>query len=163
MESASPGSDAVLTPPAQRRRPWFGLFGLLAAMLGFPLAVTSPYIVEFLRPPPAPHKLSDTLAEAGDKLVGRLIDRVRGRKPDAPLIPPAERPWLLYLSVAATSLGLIGSLAGTVGWICREDHRLAGSAIAVGALAVAWTYIVAALVIALVLCFLLLLSGYFGG
>ncbi len=159
MEIAPPGSDAVLSPPARPRRSWFGLIGFVAAVLGLPLAIASPYIAEFLKPPPAPHKLSDTLAEAGDKLVGRLIDRVRGRKPDAPVIPPAERPWLLYLTITATSLGLIGSLAGTVGWIRREDHRLAGSAIAVGALAVAWMYIVAALVIALVLIFFLWLSG----
>jgi hypothetical protein len=69
----------------------------------------------------------------------------------------------LDLSVAATSLGLVGSLSGTAGWIRREDPRMAASAITVGALAVAWVYIVAALVIALVIFFLLLLGGALGG
>jgi hypothetical protein len=69
----------------------------------------------------------------------------------------------LYLSVAATSLGLIGSLSGTAGWIRREDSRMAVSAITVGALAVAWVYIMAALVIALVIVILLMLDGALGG
>jgi hypothetical protein len=97
----------------------------------------------------------------------RMLDRARGKAAAPKAKPPPkpqsrERLWLLYLSVAATSLGLVGSLSGTVGWIRREDSRLAGSAIAVGALAVAWIYIVAALVTALVIVFLFLLASALG-
>jgi hypothetical protein len=73
-------------------------------------------------------------------------------------------PWPLYLSIAAASLGLTGSLSGTVGWIRREDLRLTVSAMAVGALAVAWIYIVLGIVIgAAIAILLILLSALHGG
>ena len=54
-------------------------------------------------------------------------------------------------------------MAGTGAWIRRENHRLATSAIIAGSLAVAWVYIVAALVIALAIVFLLVFFGTVGG
>jgi hypothetical protein len=138
---------------------------LLVGILGFAVAVTHPYVAEALKPPePPPPKLSDTLAEAGDKLVGKVIDRVRGRKSEPVAqqpAPPPPKPWGLYLSIAATALGFIVLVSGTVGWVRREDHRLAASAMIAGFLAIAWVYIVVALVIALVLVFLLLILGLF--
>ena len=98
----------------------------------------------------------------------QMLEMARGgpavvkAEPPPPARPPVW-PWALYISVAATSLGLIGSLSGTAGWIRREDSRMAMSAITVGALAVAWVYIMAAVVIALVVVILLMLDGALGG
>jgi hypothetical protein len=152
-------------PP--RVRYAFGLIGLLIGLAGLAAAIARPYIAEALKPPePPPQKLSDKLAEVGDKFVGRMIDRVRGAKP-APVAaqpaPPPRTPWPWYLSVAAASLGFVAAVSGTAGWVRREDHRLAASAITAGFLAVAWVYIVMALVIALVIVFLLILLGALGG
>ncbi len=153
------------TPP--RTRYALGSLGLVVGVVALVAAVAGPHIAKALKPPePPPQKLSDTLVEAGDKFVGRLLDRARGKQAQPAAEPPpvpSATPWDWYLSVAATSLGLVGALSGTVGWVRREDHRLAASAIVTGSLAVAWAYIVAALVIALVIVFLLLLFGALGG
>ena len=158
--------DAALSP-APRVRYARGLFGFVLGILRLVATVAGPHIARALKPPdPPPQKLSDTLVEAGDKLIGKLLDRVRGKQPEtirnAPPPTPAI-PWGWYLSVAATSLGMPGALAGTGAGVRRENHRLAASAIVTGSLAVAWTYIVAALVIALAIFFLLLLFGAMGG
>jgi hypothetical protein len=168
-ESPTMGADGI--GPERRTRYGLGLCGLLLAVVGLALAIARPYIAEALEPPPhrAPRpKLSHALAKAGEKFVDRMLEKARGgaavvnAEPPPPARPPVW-PWALYLSVAATSLGLIGSLSGTAGWIRREDSRMAVSAITVGALAVAWVYIMAALVIALVIVILLMLDGALGG
>jgi hypothetical protein len=147
----------------------FGLAGLIVAALGLALGVMQPHITEAMKPPPPPppQKMADVLAEAGDKFVGKMVDRVRGKKPEPPKAvepPPKKTPWPLYISIAATSLGLAGSLSGTVGWIRREDLRLTVSAMAIGALAVAWIYIVLGIVIgAAIAILLMLLSALHGG
>jgi hypothetical protein len=166
----SPVNEAPVAPQPLRTRYALGLLGLLVGVLGLFAAVARPHIAEALKPPkppePPPQKLSDTLADAGDKFVDRIIDRLREKKaePAAKAPPPSPpTPWDLYLAVAATSLGLVGALAGTAGWVRREDHRLAASSIVVGVLALAWVQIVAALVIAFLIVFLLLLGGAIGG
>jgi hypothetical protein len=136
MALAAAGDPDSALPPQPRVRYALGLLGFVLGILGLTAAVAGPRIAEALKPPePPPQKLSDTLAEAGDKFVGRVLDRVRGKKPAAaaethPSPPPT--PWGWYLSVAATSLGLVGAVAGTGGWVRREDHRLAASAIIAG-------------------------------
>ena len=58
-----------------------GLLGFFFGIVGLSAAIAGPHIAQALKPPePPPPKLSDTIAEAGDKLVGRVLDRVRGRK-----------------------------------------------------------------------------------
>lgn len=166
MNQTLPDSPPPTVQPP-RTRYGFGLSGLLFGFVGLAVAVACPYIAEALKPPPPPpQKLSDTLAEAGEKFVGRMIDRVRGKKTASPAeLPPQPQPipWTRYFALTATALGLLGAVLGTASWIRREDHRLAASAILAGALAVAWIYIVAALVIALVIVFLLLLLGALNG
>jgi hypothetical protein len=167
MQTVSRDSVTIVDSPPPRFRYGFGLFGLSIGVIGLALAVGRPHIAEALeraRPKEPPQKLSDALADAGDKFVGRMIDRVRGKKHEAAVRPPRPEPtpWLWYFSIVATGLGFAGSLSGTVSWIRREDHRLAASAIVAGALAVAWVYIIAALVIAFVIFFLLILLGSVG-
>jgi hypothetical protein len=141
---------------------------MIVAVVGLGLAVGHPQIVELLEPPPPPTaKLTDALVEAGDKLVEKVVNRVRGKKPapapaaEPPAAPPAKPRWPLYLSIAATSLGFFGSLSGTIGWIRREDHRLAGATVAIGGVAVAWMYIVAALAMAITMVILFVIVRIF--
>lgn len=165
LETPPTATEIVSSEP--RTRYGLSLCGLALAVAGLMLAVAWPYIGEILEPPPPPEprlKLSEILSEAGERFVDRMLDRARGKAPAPRAEPPPKprpsgRPWLLYLSIVATSLGLVGSLSGTVGWIRREDSRLSGSAIAVGAIAVGWIYIVAAVVTALVILILWLLSS----
>ena len=171
VEAESPTMGANGIGPERRTRYGLGLCGLLLAVVGLALAIARPYIADGLEPPPhrAPRpKVSHALAKAGEDFVDRMLEKARGGSavvkvdPPPPARPPVW-PWALYLSVAATSLGLFGSLSGTAGWIRREDSRMSVSAITVGALAVAWVYIMAALVIALVVVILLMLDGCSAG
>jgi hypothetical protein len=82
-----------------RLRYGFGLAGLVAAAIGLVLGVMQPHITEVMKPlpppEPPPQKMADVLAEAGDKFVGKMVDRVRGRKPEPPRaapLPPHCRP-----------------------------------------------------------------------
>ena len=104
-----------------------------------------------------------TLAEAGDKFVGRMIDRAR--KTPVTSSPPASLHLSLsfYLGMLAPTLGVAGSALSVAGWIRREDHRMAVSAMVVGFLTVAWLYILAALTLALVIAVLSVLLGAFDG
>jgi hypothetical protein len=164
------GPAGVLDSTALPERPVryaLGLLGFIFGVTGLIAAVAGPHIAQALKPlEPPPQKLADKLAEAGDKFVGRLLDRVRGKQAEKVVdaLPPAPpAPWGWYLSVAATALGLVGAVAGTGAWIRRENHRLAASAIITGSLAVAWVYIVAALVLALAIMFLVMMFGTLGG
>jgi hypothetical protein len=168
VETPTMGASGIRPKP--RTRYGLALCGLLLAAVGLLLALTRPYIAEALEPSrdrEPRQKLSHVLAEAGEIFVDRMVEKVRGGAAAVEAGPPPARarewPWDLYLSVAATSLGLIGSLSGTAGWIRREDPRMAVSAITVGALAVAWIYIMSALVTALVIVILLILGRALGG
>jgi len=97
---------------AQRpaRRFALGLFGLILGVAGLATAVAGPFAAEALAPPPEPaKKAAEVIADAGDKLAGRLIDRVKGKRPaPAADAPPAPQPvpWAWYFSAAAMSLGV---------------------------------------------------------
>jgi len=55
-----------------------------------------------------------------------------------------------WVSMGATCCGLVGVVLGAIAWVRREDLRLAGSAIGMGAVVVAAQYIFIALVMAFV-------------
>ncbi|OAI46461.1 hypothetical protein AYO44_11285 [Planctomycetaceae bacterium SCGC AG-212-F19] len=147
-------SEALVQEPLQAtsgERPWLGIVGAVVAFLGLGLAVLSPGIIQALQPPKK--ELAAVVADAGVKLAAKL----KGIKP-APAAPAQpEIPWALVCSSTATCLGMSGAGSGAVGWIRREDRRLATTAVIAGGLAVAWSYIVLAISVALVLFFLLVL------
>lgn len=171
------------TTGLRRRRGYaFGVVGLIAGIFGLAAALAKPHLVEAIEPPSRPvvqpeqQKLSDTLAEAGEKFVDRMADRVR-RRTTAPaaaetpevVVEPAEpaheappMKWEHRVAIAATGLGLLGLVGGTAGWIRRENHRLAGSAITLGLLAISWQYIAMGIVLAVGVFVLLLLLRHFG-
>lgn len=149
--------------PSHRVRYACGAFGLISGLAGLAIALAQPHIAEGLKAPePPPQRLSETLVEAGDQLVSRMVDRVTGKKSEpamTPPVPPPVTPWAWYLSIAATALGFIGAVSGVVGWVRIENPRLAASAVAVGSLAIALVYLPgAAFVIALIIVVLLFLA-----
>jgi hypothetical protein len=142
--------------------PW-GIGGMVLGFLAFAMAVLAPLVWHAAEPPPpAEPKMADILADAGAKFVDKMVNKVRGHKPAAAMAAPAAKkplPWPLIWSIAATSLGIVATGAGSVSWIRREDKRIASSAVAAGGLAIAWNYVVVALVIALVIIFLLIVAS----
>ena len=135
----------------------FGLAGVVIAFLGLSVAVVHPLFADLWEPPPK--DAADVVVEAGKKLAGKLVQKVKRAQP-AP--PPNRVSWPTVFAIAAASAGLAGVGLGAVSWIRREDHRLSAAAVAVGLLAVAWHYIVAAIVVAVVLAVLALILSAVG-
>jgi hypothetical protein len=67
VDEASPANTSIPTVRPPHPSSEFGFFGLLVGSVGLVIVVVHPYPAEALKPPPPPQKLSDTLAEAGDK------------------------------------------------------------------------------------------------
>ena len=89
IETLTTAGDGVGSEP--RPRYALGLCGSLLAVLGLALAIARPYVAEALKPPPPPdpqQRLSRVLAEAGEKLVDRMLDKVRGRPAAGQAGPP---------------------------------------------------------------------------
>lgn len=141
----------------------FGLAGLAVSILGLILAVARPHVDDAAEPPPPiPAKIGDQVVDAADKFVGRMIDRARG-KPNQPAAPaPKVLPWRWYLAVAGPALGLLGAMAGLIGWVRHELPRPTVAAMVVGFLAVAWIYLLVALVITFVIVAAVLILGHIG-
>jgi hypothetical protein len=150
MEESSPVQPISPSPQAGGRYA-FGLTGLILALLGLLLVVATPSITRIVNPP---QKLGDAIAEAGDKLMEKVVDRVKGKRPIEKAQPPV--PIKSYLHLAANTLAVLGAALGAVAWVRREDHRLAGCAMTIGALAIAFHYFVVAVFLAVIFLTLLL-------
>ena len=87
----------------------------------------------------------------------KMLDRINGKKIEPPVAPQPDpdvmKAW--YLSLTSTSLGLVGMLLGTTAWLRREDHRLAAVALVTGFVAVAWVYVVIAVMIGITIAVLI--------
>src|SRR4051794_431248 len=116
-----------------RRRGWLGWPGLTVALLAFAIAAGSPWLAKLLDPP------EPTFEQAAVEVAARLKDRIaaklRGEQYEAPPKPAAFR-WSRWLPGLAVGAGVLGCSFGVLGLVRREDGRLCGSAVAVGAGAV---------------------------
>lgn len=65
-------------------------------------------------------------------------------------VSPRERAFSLF-RFAGVGTGILAMFLGLFGWVRGEDHRAALSASAMGFLAMAWVYIVAAIAIAVLI------------
>lgn len=133
-----------------------GLMGLILGALGLALHIATPHLI-VIQDPPA--KLSDRIAKAGEKLTGRVIDRIKGKAPapDAPVPFPLES----CLSMAAALMGVLGMIFGVLSWSRREDPRLGGCVIVIGGIALAWEYLLFAIALVFILIFLMPLLQFF--
>jgi hypothetical protein len=143
-----------LRPEASVRRPralvhWIAVVGLILSFAGLALAVAAHVRREpsLLAPP---RSVREQVVDAA----GTLIDKLRGKEPPAPAPSP--------LRVAASVLGLVGLLAGSIGWIRRVDHRLCGAAAVVGLAAITWQWVLVGIVIGVVLLLVLAVHGALG-
>jgi hypothetical protein len=150
--SESPSTEATVPKPG--RRSLFGAVGLLFAFLGLAFAVLPPFADQMMQPPPKP--LKQEIAEVGAELIKKLKEDV---KPALQQPPPAKQlSWPVVFLVVATAGGLVGIVLGVISWIRREDHRISGTAVAVGVGAITWAYLLvgAAILLGLLLLFAIL-------
>ena len=53
----------------------------------------------------------------------------------------------MVFPASAIGTGLLGLLLGVISWIKREDHRISGTAVAIGTITITWQYIILAVAI----------------
>ncbi len=144
--------EAVPEPTTTlRRRGWVGWPGLVTALVALALAACGPWLAGLLDPPPVP--VEERAAEVAGRIKDRVVAKLRGQKL-APAAPRAEPfRWSRALPGIAVALGVAGLSLGVLGLVRREDARLAGSAVAVGAAAVVvqWAVLIAGAVLFLLL------------
>src|SRR5207244_10208828 len=115
LKPAAPELDDIGIAKPCERRSWLAATGFMAGLLALPLAVSAPHVAAALTPPPpTPGKVLSTWAKTRAKLAVRWLLRSPSTPAPLPASPPGKR-WLFNLTVAATTLGLVGALAGTGG------------------------------------------------
>ena len=115
------------------RRGWLGWPGLTVALFALAIAAGGPWLADRLDPP-APK------AELAVRIKGRLVATLRGQL-EARAKANRGR-WSRWLPGIAVGLGVLGASLGALGWVRREQERLCGAAVAVGAAAVVFPYAV---------------------
>ena len=126
------------------RRNWFGVTGLLVSLVGLALSVLTPWLANLIQPPPKP--VEEEIADFAAKIVKRVKEKLKKQQP-LPPAPPKQISWPMVFPASAISTGLLGLLLGVISWIKREDHRISGTAVAIGTITITWQYIILAVAI----------------
>jgi len=131
----------------------FGLLGLSFAILGLAIALISPLIEDSRHPPPT--NLSSVLTETAEQIKEKLT------KPDMPVEPRRRVSVRTIVMISGSVLGFLGAALGTAAWGRRESTRIAGIAVALGLAAIAWNYVLSAVIAALALFLLAWILSHF--
>ena len=152
-------SDTGVENPATEvlpRRSRFGVTGLSIAFVGLALGVLSPWLTNLMQPPPKPAE--EEIADFAAKVVKAVKEKLKKQQPPPPPLRK-QISWSMVVAASATGAGLVGVLLGIISWIKREDHRISGTAVAIGAVAIAWQYIILAVAIVVFLVILAIVLG----
>ena len=114
-----------------------GIIGIVIALTGIAIAVFQ----DEMRSPPAETSatLKSRVVEKSITLLGGEVDK------------PAE---VDAITLTYRGLGFLAFLFGVVSWVRKENHRISALAGALGAVAVAWEYVVIGIGIAVVVLIL---------
>ena len=129
------------------------------AFLGLSVGLLVPWLTELRQPPN--QAAEEAVADFAADIIKRAKERLKQNQ-----LPPPPAPekvfWPAVVSTGAIAAGLIGILLGVISWIRREDHRVSGSAVVVGAAAVAWQYLLLAAAVAIFLVLLYIVLANLG-
>lgn len=119
----------------------FGLAGVLFGILSIAIALFQ----DDLRPkePSATEQIKTSLLEKGKDMLGIGEDK----KP-APVAVAAKYD---YVKFAYMGGGLLAFILGVTSYLRQENHRVSGMAGALGIIAMAWQYVLIAVVVAVVI------------
>jgi len=139
--TASDASKASVesAAPKPRRVTRLGLAGLIVGLVALVAAVMSSWVVELLEPERQP--IEHVAAEIASSLAGRLAARARGEQyVPPPAVVQAGTDWSRIYPAAVVGAGILAACVGVVGFVRRDDLRVAGATIGVGLSAVLFQY-----------------------
>ena len=128
-------------------------FATLAFMLGLIAVSLAAFRNNFIQPPTpesATKRLTAVAAEAASKIIEEKILHRTPSGPEAPAGDWKSLPLHPYQMIY-TALGLVAIGLGAFSWSRRLAVRLAGAAIALGVVAVAWEWALIGVMIAVVI------------
>lgn len=127
----------------------FAMVGLVIGFIAIGMAAFEKHVAASEPPKEDKRTLKELAAAVGKKL---LNDQILKEEPPPPK-PEPFRP----TRIAYTFLGLVAITCGGIAWMRKENVRMAGGAISMGLIAVAWEYVLVAVGVAI---FILILSAF---
>ena len=129
----------------------FSAIGLAIALCIMMVSVTSPWIVETFAPaPPIEEQAVAKILNFKDKLA-------RGLKGEQIEVAKSDFSFISILNLVVVFFGAIAVVLGVIGFVQKENSRMSGAAITIGASAILFQYFLmlaaAVLVIAIVVAF----------
>ena len=160
MSETRPANEQTApSRPKLRRGFRFALIGLIFGFLGLGIAA---YRMSVESEQPTRPK-SDEIAQALSDTIKKTVNKLRNKEP-APQPLPTAVAWPLSkkLGVAASILGFIAAVFGSISWLVGEHRRWTWAALAVGIAALAWTHVVVAVSIAVGIAIVIIILGHLG-
>ncbi|MCH9022009.1 MAG: hypothetical protein IID32_04525 [Planctomycetes bacterium] len=133
MEEINTSSD---TPKKISR---FGMAGLIIGLLALVAAVLSPWIIDAVEPEKKP--IDEIALDTAIKIKDRLNAKLKGEEYKSQQEPKsAPSNMSKYYPASVILAGAIAICFGTVGFVRRDNLRLSGATVAVGASAILFQY-----------------------
>jgi hypothetical protein len=150
---------STLDRPATKRSVLGGV-GLFAGIVAFALAVLPFWIDE---PAESNQSLGDIIAEKTVELGEKAVTTLTIRSGEPQAAARSGFDWYGNLGTFSAVLAVSAIVLGVLSFVRREDLRVCGGAVALGGAALAWHYLMIALIVIAVAIFLGGLLGTFGG
>ncbi len=151
--------EAVNQEETQKQQQVFALIGVVLAILAFSMAVTSPWLQDALNPSTA--TIEDVVVEKALTIKEKLAAGLKGE--DYKSIQGEDYShWSDHLPLIAIVIGTFAIICGVVAFLRKEDSKMSGMAIALGASAIVAQYIIMAVAAILFLYLLYIIIGQGG-
>lgn len=155
-------SPTIIQEQPTVRWPVLGLIGLLIAFAAWSGQLLTPQIAEALQPPPPPKKnIAEKVADFG----ARVVEKVKGEEKAMPApMPEVQQPlvnWNQRIRLIVAGASVLGVLLGVLSWVRGENHRVSIAAMAVGSLALAWSYVLLGIVCGVIVAVVIIVLEYF--
>ncbi len=123
-----------------------GIAGLAVGFVALAGAIFQNKFREATETPPEPEPTLRELAKEAGK--NWLKDRILKDEQES---PPSKRVAVDQVDLAYMGLGLSAIILGVISWTRKENIRIAGAALSLGLVAVAWQYVLIGIGVAVVL------------
>ncbi|VAW66193.1 hypothetical protein MNBD_GAMMA09-3444 [hydrothermal vent metagenome] len=132
---------------------YFGISGLFIGVIAIIIAIFQGDIRAAVEPlqPTDNARLKELVVDAGKLLIKQKILGIKEKQSAPDEIITETHNWVQFIYIG---LGILAIILGVISWINKEHIRLSGAAISLGLIAVAWQYVLIAVVIAVIILIL---------